>query len=144
VSGGSGVPARHLEVPAERERLPEVSAFLGQFWEDAELPMELAFPFDLALEELFLNVVMHGTPPGTPTRTVRVELSAGEGHVSMRLEDDGVPFDPLSLPEPDITLPAEEREIGGLGIHLIRNLMDEVLYVHTGSHNRITLRKRLD
>lgn len=132
---------RTIRAAATTDRLPELIAFLQAFWQECGLPEEAAFPFELALDEVFMNVVMHGSSPAAPPRDVRVSIQRRGGDVILVTEDDGPPFDPLTLPPPDVDAPLEEREIGGLGVFLIRELMDEVTYAHTGTHNRLTMRK---
>jgi anti-sigma regulatory factor (Ser/Thr protein kinase) len=132
---------RTIRATATTDRLPELIAFLQAFWQEFGLPEEAAFPFELALDEVFMNVVMHGSSPSAPPREVQVSLDRRGRDVTLVTEDDGPPFDPLTLPRPDVDAPLEEREIGGLGVFLIRELMDEVTYAHTGTHNRLTMRK---
>jgi len=132
---------RTISVTATTDRLPELIAFLQAFWQECGLPEETAFPFELALDEVFMNVVMHGSSPSDPPREVRASLERRGSDIILVTEDDGPPFDPLTLPSPDVDAPVEAREIGGLGVFLIRELMDEVTYAHTGTHNQLTMRK---
>lgn len=132
---------RTIRAAATTDRLPELIAFLQAFWQECGLPEETAFPFELALDEVFMNVVMHGSSPAAAPRDMRISLERRGGDVILVTEDDGPPFDPLTLPPPDVDAPLEEREIGGLGVFLLRELMDEVSYAHTGTHNRLTMRK---
>jgi len=101
----------------------------------------MAFPFEVALEEVCMNVIMHGTRASGSPPELSVSLSLEGDAVIMVIEDDGVAFDPLVVAAPDIDTPLEEREIGGLGVFLVRELMDDVSYAHTGTHNRLTMRK---
>lgn len=105
------------------------------------MPLATAFPFEVALDEVCMNVIMHGTRAGESPPALSISLSYEGGEVTMVIEDDGVAFDPLVVAAPDIEAPLEEREIGGLGVFLVRELMDHVSYAHTGSHNRLTMRK---
>lgn len=132
---------RTIRTAATTDRLPELITFLQAFWQECGLPVEAAFPFELALDEIFMNVVMHGSRPAAPPRDMHVSLARRGGDVILVTEDDGPPFDPLTLPPPDVDAPLEERDIGGLGVFMIRELMDEVTYAHTGTHNRLTMRK---
>jgi len=132
---------RGISVTATTDRLPELIAFLQAFWHECKLPDDAAFPFELALDEVFMNVVMHGSIPSAPPREVRVSLQRRGGDVILVTEDDGPPFNPLTLPSPDVDAPIEARSIGGLGLFLIRQVMEEVTYTHTGTHNQLTMRK---
>ncbi len=124
-------------VTAELQGLNE---FLEEFWKEACLPAEGAFPFLLALEEVFANVVMHGTV-GTDPVPVELGLAFNAGQVTMTVKDAGPEFDPLSIAAPDVEAPLEERGVGGLGIYLIRELMQAVSYRRVGSQNVLTMSK---
>ncbi|MEI8297635.1 MAG: ATP-binding protein [Pseudomonadota bacterium] len=127
------------EVPAQVAELATLQGFLGAWWAASALPEAAIFAFELALEELFINAVTHGAA----TRfSLGLEL-AGEASVRMTLTDDSPPFDPLSLATPDLDAPLEERNIGGLGLHLIRTMMDEVVYCREGDLNRLMVAKTL-
>ena len=115
--------------------------FVQHWWEEAALPVAMAFPFEVALEEVCMNVIMHGTRASGSPPELSVSLSLEGNAVTMVIEDDGVAFDPLVVAPPDIDTPLEEREVGGLGVFLVRQLMDDVSYAHTGTHNRLTMRK---
>jgi anti-sigma regulatory factor (Ser/Thr protein kinase) len=132
---------RSVRTTGAVEQLPALIAFLQQAWHEAALPAAAAFPFELALDELFMNVVMHGTTPEGPPRAVSVSVRHEGSAVTMVLADDGPPFDPLAVVAPDIDAPIEERALGGLGVFLVRELMDEVSYAYTGTHNQLTMRK---
>ncbi len=127
------------EVPAQVAELATLQGFLGAWWAASGLPEGAIFAFELALEELFINAVTHGAA----TRfSLSLEL-AGEASVRMTLTDDSPPFDPLSLATPDLDSPLEERNIGGLGLHLIRTMMDEVVYCREENLNRLMVAKTL-
>jgi serine/threonine-protein kinase RsbW len=126
---------------ATLDQLPVLVGVVQQWWQDAGLPAAAAFPFELALDEVFMNVIMHGSGGDDVPRDVSMSLSLDADAVTMVIEDNGVAFDPLSLRTPDLDAPLEEREIGGLGVFLVRELMDHVAYAHTGSRNQLTMRK---
>ncbi|MDQ8161372.1 MAG: ATP-binding protein [Gemmatimonadota bacterium] len=132
---------RSMRTTATVEHLPALVEFLQRAWQEGALPEAAAFPFELALDEIFMNVVMHGTTPDGPPREVVVSLRDEGNRVTMVMEDDGPAFDPLTLATPDIDAPIEERELGGLGVFLVRELMDDVSYAHTGTHNQLTMHK---
>jgi anti-sigma regulatory factor (Ser/Thr protein kinase) len=97
---------------------------------------------NLALDEVVANVILHGFEnPGE--HDIVVGLYLEPEFVNVTVEDAGVAFNPLDAPEPDLTKPIEERPIGGLGIHLVRNVMDQIEYRRDGDRNRLTMRKRL-
>lgn len=129
-------------LPGEESRLQDAMAFLHGFWQTESLPDELLFPFELALEEVFMNVAMHGGGEQGPA-TVWLELECADGRLNLSLSDDGPAFDPLSLPTPDLNAPLEERPVGGLGVHLVREMMDGVSYSYRGGRNCLSMWKSL-
>ena len=124
------------------EQLPVAMEFLRAFWAEAALPAAAAFPFELALEEIFMNIAMHGAV-GDHVPSAWLHLENTGGLVSLMVEDDAPAFDPLQRATPDTTAALEDRQIGGLGIHLVREMMDTVEYSHAGGHNRLTMRKAM-
>jgi anti-sigma regulatory factor (Ser/Thr protein kinase) len=131
---------RHTSVPSDAAQLPILTQFLQEFWSAAGLPPAEAVAFELALEEIFMNVVMHGSPAGRVPR-VEVSLALCEGSLTLMIEDDGPSFDPLSLAAPDVTASLEERRVGGLGVYLVRQMMDAVSYQRLGIRNQLKMTK---
>jgi serine/threonine-protein kinase RsbW len=131
---------RRSSVPIDAGQLPVLTRFLQEFWSGAALPAGESLPFELALEEVFMNVVMHGVPGAT---RVEVLLQRAGGELTMTIADDGPPFDPLSLPPPDITASLSERRIGGQGVFLVRQMMDTVVYRREGAQNVLTLSRQI-
>ncbi len=129
-------------VPCEAAQLPALAKFLQDFWAAARLPPEHSLAFEIALEEIFMNVVTHGTPAGSQAR-VEVCLALAEDSLTLAVEDGGPPFDPLTLPAPDTRSPLEERQVGGLGVYFVRQLMDAVSYSRVGARNRLRMTKHL-
>ena len=135
--------ARHAAVPADAAQLTVLSDFLREFGSAAGLGAGQIRQFELALEEIFLNIVMHGSQPGSAPQ-VEVSLSLTTDALTMTVEDDGPQFDPLSLPPPDVTASLADRRIGGLGVFLVRNIMDTVSYARIAGRNQLRMSKRLD
>jgi serine/threonine-protein kinase RsbW len=133
---------RRTAVTGDAAQLPILNRFLQEFWLAANLPPAQAPSFELALEEIFMNIVMHGSQPGR-TATVEVSLALVENGLTMTVEDNGPQFDPLTLPPPDLTTSLAERPVGGLGVFLVRQVMDAVSYQRVGSLNRLTVTKSL-
>jgi serine/threonine-protein kinase RsbW len=107
------------------------------------LPADILSALQVAVDEIVTNAITHGYAPGVQGE-IAVRLRHWPGSVVLEIEDDGVPFDPLQAPPPDLGLPAAERPIGGLGIHFVRNLMDEVSYARRDGRNVLKLVKNLD
>src|SRR5215472_16814774 len=108
-------------VPADAAQLTALTDFLREFWSAARLASAQRTTFELALEEVFTNIVRHGTQPGK-VPSVEVSLVVATDGLTMTIEDDGPRFEPLSLPEPDITADLDERPVGGLGVFLVRQM----------------------
>jgi anti-sigma regulatory factor (Ser/Thr protein kinase) len=125
--------------PGERQRL---LSSLETFGKEHHLPAAVQQAADLALEEHLTNITRYAYDDARP-HDVRVCLEIKEGYLAVEVEDDGRPFDPLQRPEVDVSVPLETKPIGGLGIHLIRQFMDEVQYRREGNKNVLTMRKRL-
>jgi serine/threonine-protein kinase RsbW len=132
----------HTSVTGDAAQLSTLTRFLQEFWSAADLPPAERVSFELALEEIFMNVVMHGSPAG-PTPRVEVSLALCDGCLTLMIEDDGPSFDPLSLAAPDVTASLEERRVGGLGVYLVRQMMDEVCYQRLGARNQLSMTKRV-
>jgi anti-sigma regulatory factor (Ser/Thr protein kinase) len=106
------------------------------------LPANVVNALNVVLDEAVSNAINHGYESGVRGE-IAVRLRRAADGVLLEVEDDGKPFDPLQAPPPDLSLPLERRPIGGLGIHLIRNLMDEVSYARIGGRNVLKMVKRL-
>lgn len=130
-----------LTVEAKADRLDEVIAFVDSFLEAQNCPMKAQMQIDLCVEEIFVNIANYAYPDTTGTAEIRIE--AENGIVVLTFIDAGLPYDPLQRDAPDITLPAEEREIGGLGIFLVRKNTDTVFYRYEDGKNVLTITKAI-
>ncbi len=130
-------------VRSEAAQLPALAKFLQEFWSAAALPPAQSLAFEIALEEIFMNVVTHGTPAGSHGH-VDICLTLEEGSLTLAVEDEGPPFDPLLLPSPDTHTRLEERRVGGLGVYFVRQLMDAVSYARVGPRNQLRMMKHLE
>jgi anti-sigma regulatory factor (Ser/Thr protein kinase) len=131
-----------LEVSNRVSELARLNEFLSAFSTAHGVPDDLSMTFSVALEEAFVNVVHHAYEDGREHGIV-VGLAAEGGVLAMTIEDDGKAFDPTAAAPPDTTSAVEERAIGGLGIHLIRSLMEDVVYVREHGRNRLIMKKRI-
>ena len=132
-----------LEVEAVPENLPEVQAFVGEHLEAADCPMKARMQIDVAVEEIFVNISSYAYAPEQGTATVRVEVSKDPVTVMITFMDQGMPYDPLAKQDPDVTLSAEARQIGGLGIFMTKKIMDDIAYEYKDGQNILTLKKHL-
>ena len=130
-------------VPGQSSELPALNDWLHQRWADAGLPPEACFPFELALEELFINVATHGSASGVVPQ-VEVEFTCSGRNAALTVRDNGPAFDPLAAETPDVEAALEDRPVGGLGIYLVREMMDEVSYQRTATQNCLRMEKQID
>lgn len=106
-------------------------------------PPARAFAIPLSLEEMITNAIKYGYAD-RGAHCIDVELTLGSDHALLEISDDGQAFDPFDIPAPDTSLPMEERPIGGLGIHLVKNMMDHCEYTREEGRNIVRLTKRFD
>ncbi|MBQ6734240.1 MAG: ATP-binding protein [Lachnospiraceae bacterium] len=132
-----------LEVSAEVEKLPEVMAFLEQHLEEADCSMKAQMQITVAAEEIFVNIAHYAYAPGKGNAVLKLAIGGEPKTMTLTFIDSGVKFDPLAKEDPDVTLAAEEREIGGLGIYMTKKTMDEVRYAYEDGKNMLTLVKQL-
>jgi len=124
------------------QQVTQLASFVSEVCEAVGLDMATTMKINLAIEEAVVNVMNYAYPAGT-VGNVTIEVKSNGSEVSFIIIDSGTPFDPTAKPEVDITLSAEDRSIGGLGIHLIRQIMDHINYERTNGHNILTLIKKL-
>lgn len=125
----------------EIERLNRLVRHWGELH---EIPGRTLYAVNLALDELVTNAVLYGFGDPVPEgEALVIHLEAKEGAVHASIRDSGRAFDPLSLPTPDLTAPLEQRQIGGLGVHLVRAMMDRVDYAREGECNVLTITKKI-
>lgn len=123
--------------------VPLLARFIDTISEENAMDMEMSKNINLAVEEAVVNVMNYAYPKGT-VGEVRIDASVTDGLLTLLISDSGTPFDPTVKKDPDINLPAEKRAIGGLGILLVRQIMDTVTYRYTDGKNILTLVKKLN
>ena len=133
---------RHLLLQNDVRQIPQLADFVETIAQESNLDQALAMTLNLALEEAVTNVIMYAYPKGSQG-LVDLEAIVRKDSLVFILSDSGKPFDPTSAPEADISLDVEDRPIGGLGIFLVRQLMDVIQYQRDGDKNVLTLRKKL-
>lgn len=134
---------KELTVEAKIENIPEVTAFVDEQIEACGCSVKAQMQVDIAIDELFSNIANYAYPSGTGTATVRVETGGDPLSVTITFIDQGVPYDPLEKEDPDVTLSAEERGIGGLGIYMVKKSMDEISYEYKDGQNILTIQKKM-
>ncbi|MBQ3700393.1 MAG: ATP-binding protein [Prevotella sp.] len=134
---------RRLTLPNDIETIPQLNEFIDNIAEEAGLDMSFTMSLNLALEEAVVNVMTYAYPEGT-AGTVDIDIKTNGEQLTCVLSDSGTPFDPTQTPDADTTLSAEERPIGGLGIFLVRQIMDDISYQYVDNKNVLTLTKTLN
>ncbi len=133
---------KEVSVDAIVENLAFVTDFVNQQLEANNCPMKAQMQIDIAIDELFSNIAHYAYNPNVGPATVRVDVLEDPLSVVITFIDEGVPYDPLSVADPDITLSAEERQIGGLGIYMVKNSMDAITYEYKDGKNILCIKKR--
>ena len=130
-----------LRIKAKVENLNDVMAFVDAELEKLDCPMRAQMQIDVAVEELFVNIAHYAYAPGEGDAQITVQ--AADGMVEIEFRDSGVPYDPLAKADPDVSLSAEERQIGGLGIFMVKKTMDDMVYHYMDGQNVLKIRKKL-
>lgn len=134
---------KELTVDAALENIPVITEFVDEQLEQFGCPMKAQAQIDIAIDELFSNIVHYAYHPGTGPATVCVEVVEEPLSVIITFIDQGVPYDPLAKADPDVTLSAEERDIGGLGIYIVKKNMNEITYEYRDGKNILKIRKEI-
>ena len=125
------------------ESIPLVTAWIDEQLEQLNCPMKVQMQFDMAIDEIFGNIAYYAYRGKIGSAKVQLALQEDTRMLSITFIDQGIPFNPLSQKEPDISLKAEKRKIGGLGIFLVKKIMDEVSYQYRDGHNILCLKKHI-
>lgn len=134
---------KELNISATVENIAAVTAFVDEQLEELDCPMKTQLQVDVAIDELFGNIAHYAYNPEVGAATVRVEVTEDPLSVVITFIDNGVPYDPLAKADPDITLSAEERQIGGLGIYMVKKSMDDISYQYKNGQNILRIKKHI-
>ena len=141
-----------FQCAAKIENLNTATSFLEETLEEIGCGMKQSMQLSVALEEIFVNIAHYAYAktdssgkiiPDTGSGQMSLTVVAEDGKVYMTFEDEGIPYNPLEKKDPDVTLSVEEREIGGLGIYMVKKSMDEITYENKDGKNILTLMKKL-
>ena len=133
--------SNELTVEAKKENLAQVIDFVDSFLEKNDCSMRAQMQIDLSVEELFVNIANYAYEDKTGTAGISIGIDGRE--VTIVLKDEGIPYNPLDKPDPDTSLSAQDREIGGLGIFLVKKNMDSVSYEYADNKNILTMKKMI-
>ncbi len=132
---------KELTIDASVENTPVVIDFVNELLEESGCSMKIEAQIDVAVDELFSNIALYAYAPSAGPATVQVELCGEPPAAVITFIDRGVPFDPLKKTDPDVTLSAEERKIGGLGIYIVKKSMDDMKYEYRDGQNILKITK---
>ena len=124
-------------------KIAEITAFVDAELEAAGCPLKQQMQIDVAVDELVSNVARYAYGSGTGKITVEFEFDEGSRLAALTFIDEGIPYDPTKKEEPDVTLPVEQREIGGLGIFLVARTMDAMKYRREDGRNILRIEKKI-
>ena len=132
-----------FELKSSLDELDKLCQSLETFGKKFGLSKKLIFEINLALDELFTNIISYGFKDNQE-HTIKVTLTPQNDELCLCIEDDGKPFNPIDFETPDVSCSVEECKIGGLGIHIMKKLMDEVCYERCGDKNVLNLKKKIE
>ena len=131
-----------LNLSATLENLDQVTAFVEEKLESCGCPMKIQMQVAIAVEEIYVNIAHYAYNPEVGPATIRVEVPEDPLEVVITFMDRGKPYDPLAKEDPDVSLSAEERDVGGLGIFMVKQTMDDIRYEYADGRNILKIRKR--
>jgi anti-sigma regulatory factor (Ser/Thr protein kinase) len=132
-----------LTIDATVENITIVTDFVDEQLEQYNCPMKAQMQINIAIDELFGNIAHYAYDPNVGPATVKVEVIDEPMAVVITFIDSGVPYDPLAKADPDITLSAEERDFGGLGIYMVKKSMDDITYEYKEGKNILRIKKNI-
>lgn len=124
------------------DEIGKLTEFVEELGTELSLPMETTMHINLALEEAVSNIIMYAYPQGE-THEIMLRTTVTKNQIIFLLTDNGLSFDPTDAPDVNLDVPVEERKIGGLGIFLIRSIMNEISYQRLDGENRLIMIKNL-
>lgn len=135
---------KEITIAATVENIDVVTDFVNEQLESCDCPIKAQMQIDIAIDELFSNIARYAYNPETGDATVRVEVVEDPMAVVITFIDKGIPYDPLKKADPNTALSAEEREIGGLGIFMVKKSMDDITYEYKEGQNILKIKKNLN
>lgn len=132
-----------LNIEAKLDNMSTVLDFVNQHLERLDCPMKAQMQIEVAVEELYVNIAHYAYNPEVGSATIRVEVQEDPLAVIITFIDNGIPYDPLKKEDPDVTLSAEERQIGGLGIYMVKKSMDDISYEYKDGQNILKIKKNI-
>ena len=134
---------KELTLDAKTENLNEALAFVDEWLQEMGCPLEVQMQIDVAVEEMFVNIASYAYDPAVGPVTIQVERQEDMEVVHITFVDHGIPYNPLEKADPDTKLSAEKRPIGGLGIFLVKKIMDDISYEYKNGQNILRISKNI-
>ena len=134
---------KELTMPADRKNIPAVIEFVNQELDAMGCSPKAEAQIDIAIDEIYSNIVKYGYEEEGGEVTVSFDVSEEPLAMTLSFRDEGKPFNPLERRDPDVTLSAKDRKIGGLGIFMVKKSMDDIHYEYRDGKNILTIRKTL-
>ena len=134
---------KELRIDAQVENIRNVTEFIDAQLEEYNCDMMAQMQIDIAIDEIFSNIACYAYAPDTGTVKIAVEITENPKSAKITFTDSGIPYNPLEKADPDITLSAEEREIGGLGIYMVKKTMDSMVYEYKDGQNILSIIKNI-
>ena len=134
---------KELSVEAVVQNVPIATEFVEEIVDEHDGNMKAKMQICVAVDEIFANIAMYAYPDGNGEVTIKVDVTEKPKAVKITFIDKGIPYNPLEKSDPDVTLSAEEREIGGLGIYMVKKSMDEMSYENKDGMNILSMVKKI-
>ena len=134
---------KSITVEAKIENVDKVTEFVNEVLEEKECPLKVQMQLDVAIDEIFGNIAYYAYGKGSGNATIQIEMEENPPKITLTFIDPGIPYHTLESKDPYITLYFEDREIGGLGIFLVKKTMDELSYEYVDGQNILTMKKEL-
>lgn len=134
---------KEITVPARLEELDTILGFIDRELEGYDCPMKTQMQLDIAVEEIYVNIAHYAYHPEIGEATVCCSVGGNPLQVIVQFLDRGKPYNPLEKEDPDITVSAEDRQVGGLGIYMVKKSMDDITYEYRSGKNVLTIKKKL-
>ena len=134
---------KELTIDATVQNIEKVTAFVDEQLAQLNCPLKAQMQIDIAIDELFGNIAHYAYNPKTGPATVRIDVLQEPLSVVVTFIDNGKAYDPLAREDPDVALTAQEREIGGLGVYMVKKCMDEISYEYKDGRNILRIKKKI-
>lgn len=134
---------REITLPAIIENIETVTDFVNEYLDEQGCSIKTQMQIAIAIDEIFSNIAHYAYAPSVGDAAVSVDINTENETVILSFTDSGIKYDPLEKEDPDVTLSLEERQIGGMGIFMVKKLMDNVTYEYVDGHNVLTAYKKI-